>query len=238
MKPAVARVLPILGIAALASVLYYLGLHEKLSVATLGEHRAALLQFAEAQFVLAVLSYMAAYTVLVAMSLPGATIMSLAGGFIFGGLLGGALVILAATAGATLLFLAARTAAGDMLKRRAGPTLKRIEDGFHQNALHYLLFLRLVPLFPFWIVNIAMAILGMRTAPFVVGTLVGIIPGTFVYTTIGSGLGAVLDAGNEPKLTDLLSPALLTALFALGVLALLPVVVRATRASRPGEAQR
>jgi uncharacterized membrane protein YdjX (TVP38/TMEM64 family) len=235
MKTWLKRLAPLLLIAALAISAYSFGFGHLLSLSALGERRETLLRLAHDHFLLTVLAYVGLYIAVVALSLPGATVMSLAGGFIFGWMLGGALVVLAATAGATILFLAARTAVGGMLRRRAGTTLQKVEAGFHQNALNYLLFLRLVPLFPFWVVNLAMALLGMRLLPFVAGTAVGIVPGTFVFTAIGSGLGDVFDAGANPTLADLVSPTLLVALACLGLLALLPVLVRKYQARRAAQ---
>jgi uncharacterized membrane protein YdjX (TVP38/TMEM64 family) len=129
-----------------------------------------------------------------------------------------------------LLFLVARSAIGDALRKRAGPFLTRMEEGFRRDAFNYLLFLRLVPAFPFWAVNLAPALLGMRLAPFVAATMIGIIPGTMVYTAFGAGLGQIFDAGAEVNLKDVFSPTLIAALIGLGLLALLPIAVRRLRA--------
>lgn len=220
------RLWPLLLIVAMVGAVYGLGLHEYLTLDALREHRETLQSFVREHALLAILAYIATYVAVVALSCPGATAMSVASGFLFGLALGGTLAVVAATIGATLLFLAARTAIGDLLRRRAGPYLHRLEKGFHENALNYLLFLRIVPLFPFWAVNLAMAVLGMKVGTFVLGTFVGIIPGTFVFAAIGSGLGDVFDAGKGASMAELLSPTLLLAFGGLGALALVPILYR------------
>lgn len=128
-----------------------------------------------------------------------------------------------------MLFLIARSVFGDALRERAGPFLARLADGFRKDAFSYLLFLRLVPAFPFWTVNLAPALLGMRFPPFVAATALGIIPGTTVYSVFGASLGQLFDAGAEVRLKDVFSPTLIAALIGLGFLSLLPVVVRYMR---------
>jgi uncharacterized membrane protein YdjX (TVP38/TMEM64 family) len=157
----------------------------------------------------------------------------LAGGFLFGTAIGATLTVIGATVGATLLFLIARSAVGDALRQRAGPFLARMSEGFSRNAFNYLLFLRLVPAFPFWAVNLAPALLGMRLLPYVIATFIGIIPATVVFSAFGASLGAVFDAGGDVNLKDVLSPTLLAALVALGLLSLLPVLIR-SRARQQG----
>jgi len=162
--------------------------------------------------------------------------MTLAGGFLFGVLVGATLTVIGATLGATLLFLVARSAVGDSLRERAGPFLARMAEGFSKNAFSYLLFLRLVPAFPFWAVNLAAALLGMRLAPFVVATGLGIIPATVVYSAFGAGLGQVFDTGGEVNLKSVFSPTLIAALVGLGLLSLVPVLLRWLRERRAGAA--
>jgi uncharacterized membrane protein YdjX (TVP38/TMEM64 family) len=136
------------------------------------------------------------------------------------------LTVIGATLGATLLFLIARSAAGVFLCQRAGPFLARMAEGFSKDALKYLLFLRLVPAFPFWAVNLAPALLGMRLVPFAISTALGIIPGTVVYTAFGTSLGQVFDAGDQVDIKAVFSPTLIAALIGLGLFALLPVVLK------------
>jgi uncharacterized membrane protein YdjX (TVP38/TMEM64 family) len=141
--------------------------------------------------------------------------------------------VLAATVGALAVFLAARSALGDALRARAGPFVKRLEAGFRENALSYLLVLRLVPLFPFWLVNIVPALLNVPTRTFVIGTLVGIVPGTFVFVSVGNGLDAVFARGELPGAGIFLEPEVLIPIAGLTLLALVPVVYKRFRRGGP-----
>lgn len=226
MSRAARRWLPLaLLVAALLGV-YASGLHRHLSLATLQTQRDALQAFVAAHPLAAPLAYVLAYAAAVALSLPGALFLTLAGGFLFGPWLGGLLAVLGATAGAVLVFLIARTAVGSSLRRRAGPWLQRMEAGFQADAFHYLLVLRLIPLFPFWLVNLVPALLGVPVRTFALATFLGIIPATFVYASVGNGLGAILDRGQEPDLKLVLEPQVLLPLLGLAALALLPVLYR------------
>ena len=153
-------------------------------------------------------------------------------GFLFGSVLGTAWIVIGATAGAVGIFLAARTALGDALKAKAGPWLAKLEAGFRENALSYLLVLRLVPLFPFFVVNLVPAFLGVGLRVFTLGTAIGIIPGAFVFASVGAGLGSVFDMGGEVTAARALTPEVITALVGLAVLSLVPVVYKKSRARR------
>ena len=225
-RPGKLRFLPLALIAAGMAAVFLSGLHRHLSWEALRDGRFALLDFVAANPVAAPAAYVLAYVCVTAFSLPGAAAMTLAGGFLFGTLAGGALAVVGATIGATTVFAAARTALGDRLRLRTGGMLARIEEGFRRDAASYLLFLRLVPAFPFFVVNIAAALLGARPAIFVATTLVGIVPGTLVFASIGAGLGSVFDAGARPDLSVALSWPVLGPLLGLGLLALLPVAWR------------
>jgi uncharacterized membrane protein YdjX (TVP38/TMEM64 family) len=171
----------------------------------------------------------------VAFSVPGGAVLTAASGFLFGTVAGAALAVVGATAGAVAVFLAARTALGDTLRRRTGPWLRRLEDGFRDNALSYLLVLRLMPLIPFWLVNLVPAFLGVPLRIFVLGTLVGIIPGTLIFASVGNGLGAVLDTGRQPDAGILFEPEILLPLIGLSVLALIPMVYRRLKGKKEHE---
>ena len=226
------RLLPLAVLVLLIGAAFAFRIDRYLTLDALRDNRAALLAFVQANGVLAACAFVLAYAAVVALSVPGAAIMTLAGGFLFGIVLGASLTVIGATLGATLLFLIARSAAGDFLRQRAGPFLARMSDGFSKDAFFYLLFLRLVPAFPFWAVNLAPALLGMGLAPFVVATALGIIPGTVVYTAFGASLGQVFDAGGQVDLKTVFSPTLIAALIGLGLLALAPVVVKRFREKR------
>ena len=171
---------------------------------------------------------------MIALSVPGGAILTIAGGFLFGIVPGTLLVLVGATVGATIVFLIARTALGDALRAKAGPRIRRMEEGFRRDALSYLLVLRLIPIFPFWLVNIVPAFLGVPLRTYVLGTFVGIIPGGFVYASVGNGLGAVFDAGGTPDLGIIFEPAILLPIVGLAVLALLPIVYRQIQGPQEG----
>jgi uncharacterized membrane protein YdjX (TVP38/TMEM64 family) len=226
------RLLPLVVLLAAAITAFALGLHEHLSFEALRENRQRLLALVEARPVLAPLAYVLAYTVVVALSLPGAAIMTLAGGFLFGIALGVTCVVIGATLGAVAVFLIARTALGDPLRARAGPWLRRMEAGFRANAFNYLLVLRLIPLFPFWLVNLVPAFLGVPLGTYALATFLGIVPGSLVYASVGNGLGAVFDRGETPDLGIVFEPQILGPIIGLAALALLPVLYRKYKARR------
>ncbi|HEY8071174.1 MAG TPA: VTT domain-containing protein [Methylocystis sp.] len=226
------RLAPLLALAALIAAAFAFGLDKYLTLDALRDNRAALSAFVQSHGVVAAVGFVLVYAGVVALSLPGATIMTLAGGFLFGVPVGATLTVIGATTGAALLFVIARSALGDMLRARAGPFLARMAEGFRKDAFSYLLFLRLVPAFPFWAVNLVPALLGMRLAPFVLATALGIIPGTTVFSAFGASLGQVFDAGGEVRLKDVFSPTLIAALAGLGVLSLLPIALRRLRTAR------
>lgn len=222
------RFLPIGVIGVAAAAIFLSGAYRYLSLETLREHQATLETFVEDRLVVALLLYALLYIAVTALSLPGATLMSVLGGFLFGPFLGTAAVVFAATIGAAIIFTAAKSAFGDTLRTRAGPFARKMEAGFRQNAFSYLLLLRLIPLFPFFIVNVAPALFGVTLRTFVVATFIGIIPGAFAFVSAGNGLGAVLDSGADLQLSGLLTqPAVLTPIIALSLLALLPIALKA-----------
>lgn len=226
------RLLPLAILAILVGAAFAADLDRYLTFDALRNNRAILLAFVERHWLLASLGFMLAYALVAVLSLPGATIMTLTGGFLFGVATGSILTVVGATLGATALFLIARTALGDVLRRKAGPFLARMAEGFNKDAFNYLLVLRLVPVFPFWAVNLVPALVGMRLTPFVLATGLGIIPGTVVFSAFGAGLGDVFNAGSALNLKDVLSPTLLTALIGLGVLALVPIALKRMREQR------
>lgn len=224
------RLIPV-GVLVLGLVAFFVfDLGRFLSFETLRQNRVALLDWVDTYGVVAALAYMLVYAVAVAFSLPGGAVLTITGGFLFGSLWGTVCVVFAATAGATALFLIAKTSFGDALRAKAGPALQRMQEGFQEGALSYLLVLRLVPLFPFFLVNLVPAFLGVSLRLYVLGTFIGIIPGTFVFATVGAGLGSVFDQGGEFRAAGILTPQILTALAGLAVLALIPVVYKKIKA--------
>jgi uncharacterized membrane protein YdjX (TVP38/TMEM64 family) len=232
-KGGIGRFLPFLGLVAGAAAFFAFDGQEWLTVSALSEHYEELLAGVRANFALALALYMAGYAAMTALSVPGATFLSMLGGFLFGTLYGTIAVVIAATIGATIVFLAAKTAFGDVLRDKAKGFLARMEEGFNKNAFSYLLLLRLIPLFPFFIVNIAPAFSNIRARTYVAATFIGIIPGAFAFVSAGNGLGAVIDRGGELKLSGLLlQPEILIPIVALSALALLPIAFNAFRNRR------
>jgi uncharacterized membrane protein YdjX (TVP38/TMEM64 family) len=207
---------------------FVLDLGRYVSFESLQSNREMLLEYINQNGFLAALLFGVIYAVVVAFSLPGGAFMTITGGFLFGLVGGGLIVVVGATVGATVLFLIARTAVGGFLKARAGPFVRKMEDGFRQNALCYLLVLRLIPIFPFWLVNLVPAFIGVSTPTYIVATFFGIIPGTFVYASVGNGLGTLFEAGEstDSLLMTIFQPQFLGPLVGLSVLAVLPVVYK------------
>jgi uncharacterized membrane protein YdjX (TVP38/TMEM64 family) len=226
------RLAPLGALAVILVLFFVLRLDRYVSFAVLREHREVLSQFVQDHGALAALLFMAIYVVAVAASLPGGAVLSVAGGFLFGTIAGTLYVVVAATLGATALFLAAGSAFGDGLRRRMGTLGARMAGELADNAFSYLLVLRLVPLFPFWLVNLVPAVAGVRLRTFVLATFIGIVPGSFVFVSIGSGLGAVFDRGETPDLSIIFSRAVLVPLIGLALLALVPVIYRRWQARR------
>jgi uncharacterized membrane protein YdjX (TVP38/TMEM64 family) len=223
----VIRWLPLAGVLIGLALGYSFGLHHYLSLEALRRSELQLSAFVEANALLAALLYFSVYVAAVALSFPGASFLTIAGGFLFGAMLGTGLALVAATIGGTLIFLIARTSVGDFLAAKAGPRMQWLREGFQREAFSYLLFLRLVPLFPFWLVNLAAALFGMRLLPYVLATAIGILPGTFVFSYFGQGLRTALGSEGPP-----LSVGLFVAFALLGLMALLPAMVRRLRRVR------
>lgn len=228
------RLWPLALIVCGVATFFAFGLDSYVSFDSLKQHREwLLLQVSEHQLV-ATVAFIAVYAAIAGFSLPGAAVTSISGGFLFGLWLGTVWNVMGATIGATLLFLAARTVFADVLKKKAGPWLGKVEAEFNKNAFSYLLFLRLVPVFPFFAVNLIPAFLGVRLRTFVATTFVGIIPGGFVYTSFGAGLGAIFDRGEEFSVSEAITPEIIAGMLGLALLSLLPAVVKLLRAKQAG----
>jgi uncharacterized membrane protein YdjX (TVP38/TMEM64 family) len=225
-------------VAAVIVVLKLTGALDYLSFSALARNREWLVGQVEALGFGAAIVFMLVYAVSTALSLPTGLLLSTLGGFLFGTAWGGLYILVGATLGATTIFLAAKTVLGNLLRARAGRFLQKLEAGFRQDALSYMLVLRLVPLFPFWLVNLAPAFLGVRTSTFIIGTFVGIIPGVFVYASVGTGLGAILESGGTPDGSAILQPRILLPIIGLAVLALIPVVYKRLRRQSPRSARK
>lgn len=225
------RFLPVLVLVAGLVLFFATGLNELISFAALAEHYTSLTDWIAQNNILAWTAFFIIYLVAVAFSLPIASLLTL-GGAAFLGWIALPLVVLSATAGAFILFLAARGALQDTMQKRAGPFMEKIRKGFNDSPFFWLLALRLVPVFPFWVVNIVPAILRMSSRDFLVATLVGITPGSAAYIWVGISVQPILAAGRVPTTEDLTRPELIASLAVLAGLALVPALIRSIKKRR------
>jgi uncharacterized membrane protein YdjX (TVP38/TMEM64 family) len=212
---------------------YALGWERYLTFDHLAASRLSLKELVSANPVPASLAFMGVYALVVALSVPAASILTIFAGFLFGWFVGGILVAIAATVGASILFLAARTAFGDFLRERVSGRVLRLAEGFEKDAFGYLLALRLAPVFPFFVVNIAPAFFHVPLRTYVVATLLGILPGTFAYAYLGGSIDTVLTeahkAGRPVGIADFVSPQVTVAFLVLAAIAVLPIAARALK---------
>ena len=226
-KSLLSRLLPLIVIALALGAFFYFDLDRYFSLDALRENRAVLTDWVAERPYLALGLFILAYAAAVAISFPGASILTVFGGFLFGLWPGTPAIVFAATLGATIVFLAAKTALGDLLRGSAGGFAARMEKGFREDELSYMFLLRIVPVFPFWAINIAAGLLNVSMRNFLIGTFFGIIPGSFVYASIGNAAGAAFDAGEDVSLSGLLfQPSTLLPIVGLSLLALLPVILK------------
>ena len=217
------RFLPLLILALVLGLFFVFDLERFLRFETLAEYRVLLLNWVNGHAILAPVAYLLLYIAVVTFSLPGGLVMTVSGGFLFGFIAGGIYAVTGATLGATALFLIAKTSVGDYLLAKAGGTIQKMQQGFSENALSYLFVLRLIPIFPFFLVNLAPAFLGVPLRIYLIATFFGIMPATFVFALAGSGLGSVLDQGKEITVSGIFTPEIIAAFSGLALLALLPV---------------
>ena len=230
-----ARYLPVAAIVVALTAFFLFDLDRYFTMETLRDNRDALDAWVSARPLLSLGLFVIVYAGSVAISFPGASILTVFGGFLFGLWPGVPAIVVAATLGALCVFFASKTALGGALRRSAGGFVAGMEKGFRDNELSYMFVLRLAPVFPFWAVNMAAGLLGVSFRNFLIGTVAGIVPGTFVYASIGNAAGAAFDAGENVSLAGiLLQPETLLPLIGLIALALLPVFVRKLRKSGDG----
>lgn len=230
-KTALQRRLPIL-VIAVAALLGLFFLRDFLSFEALQANREALLAFRDANYLVAVLSFMAVYVVIVAFSLPGAAIATFAGGFMFATFPGAAYNVIAATIGATAIFSAARMGFGDQLAAKMESSdglVKKIKDGIDENQWSMLFLIRFIPVVPFFVANLVPALVDVPLRRYVISTFLGIIPGSIVFTSVGAGLGEVFASGDAFTFSVLKEPALVLPLLGLCALSLFPVILKAVR---------
>jgi uncharacterized membrane protein YdjX (TVP38/TMEM64 family) len=214
------KVLIAVGMALAIGAFFYFDLGRFLSLTALKENRDGLLAFTEENFAAAVGIFISVYVLVAGLSLPGAVILTLAGGFVFGAGLATMFINVGATTGATLAFLTARYVLRDTVEQKFGRWLGPFQEGFAKNAFSYLLTLRLIPLFPFFVVNLVSGLTRVSVGTYVTATAIGIIPGSFVYAYAGRQLGTI------NSLKEIASPNVIVAFVLLGLLALVPVVYK------------
>lgn len=227
-KSALIRYLPLIGIALVAAIGAFT-LRDYLSFDALRDNREALIAFRDSNYVLTALIFMIGYMVIVAFSLPGAAIATLTGGFLFGIFPGVLFNVLGATAGAVVIFSAARLGLGEKLKERMDASdgmVAKIKKGIDENQWSMLFFIRLVPAVPFFVANLIPAFLGVPLYRFAISTFLGIIPGGLVYTSVGAGLGEVFAKGETPNLGIIFEPHILLPILGLCALSLMPIVIK------------
>jgi uncharacterized membrane protein YdjX (TVP38/TMEM64 family) len=230
-KSPLSRNLPLILLALGAGAGWWL-LSDRLSFQTLAENREALIAYRDANYLAAALGFIALYTLIVAFSLPGATIATLTGGFLFATFPGALFNITGATLGATAIFLAARSGIGARLAARLEGSegiVKRIKDGIDENQWSMLFLMRLLPVLPFFLANLIPAFLDVPLRRYVISTFFGIMPGAVVYPSVGAGLSEVFARGETPDLGIIFEPQILLPLLGLSALALLPVILKAFR---------
>lgn len=233
------RLWPVALVLAAAAAAWALGGGDAVSFATLRRHSAAVRTVIDQYPLAAPAAFAVLYAAVIILLPPSGSFATVIGGYLFGAVVGTVAAAIGATAGATLVFLIARHAIGQSLRRRAGPRLRALEAGFRRDAASYLLVLRLLPVFPFWLVNIAPALLGVPLRTYALTTAIGIIPGTFVYALFGAGLGSAIDRAEVVSLRAVLTPQIVGALAGLAVLSLAPVLYkRCWRGKRGGAARR
>ncbi|MEO1745569.1 MAG: TVP38/TMEM64 family protein [Pseudomonadota bacterium] len=218
---------------------YSMGWHQYFSLEFLAESRDAMTAYVAENYATSLIGFTALYALAVAFSFPAASILTIFAGFLFGWFVGGLIVAVGATVGATAIFLVARSAFGDFLKEKVGGRVKNLAEGFEKEAFSYLLVLRLAPVFPFFIMNIAPALFNVPLRTYVIATLFGILPGTFAYTFLGEGVGSVLaaaeDAGTTVGVGDLVTTEITFAFVALAVVAAIPILIKRLRKTPAGE---
>jgi uncharacterized membrane protein YdjX (TVP38/TMEM64 family) len=222
---------PLLLIAALVLVAIFSGVTKHLSLHELETRRQALRGVVAAPLWLSQLAFILAYVVVAATALPGPLIMTISGGLLFGPLIGPVVVLIGATLGCDVLFLAARSAFGDIIRRRFGARMARVEAMLSGRMFESVLILRLLPVFPLGVVTIAAALMRAPLGVFTLASALGMVPSTIIYTSIGAGFNAVLNSGKPLSPETLASPQVLLPLAGLAMLAAAPMAYRRWRAS-------
>ena len=205
---------------------FWFEINEYLSLQTLKKNKEMLIHWRDEYYFMSVVLFVGAYGVLSAFSVPVGAWMSVAGGFMFGTFVGGTLSLFGATFGALVVFFMARNFMAHFVRKKYGKTIKKMGSGFKENQLSYMLVLRLVPLFPFWLINIVPAVLDVSPRSYFIGTLLGMIPGAFVYASVGNGLSSIVETQIELDIGIIYTPQVLAPIIGLAILILLPIVYK------------
>lgn len=230
------RILPLAALILALTAFLALDLDRFMTIEALRNNRAVLSQWVESNYYLTLALFILAYAAATAISIPGASILTIFGGFLFGLWAGTLAVIVAATAGAFIVYLVANSSVGSSFRSRASGLLARMKAGFRDNELSYMFLLRLVPVFPFWAVNIAAGLFSVKPRTFLLATFFGMIPGSFVYVSVGNGVGAIFDAGGDVTLSGMfLQPQILLPILGLSALAAAPILLKLRRQDRTAE---
>jgi len=227
------KFLPILILIIGLTIFFSLGGQKYVSLASVKQHYQELQNLTLEHFWLSILVFVVSYIVVVALAIPGAaTVMTLLGSSLFGFVVGTFWIVIAATLGACVIFLSVKTAFGESLKNKAGGSIEKFRQGFENNAFGYLMTLRLIPLFPFFAINIACGALGISLKTFFWATLIGIIPGTAVYAWVGTGFGYALQQGKDLDMSIVSEPQFILPIICLGILSLLPNIYKKVKGKK------
>lgn len=230
-RPLWQRLLPVVILAAALIAVLASGAWRYLNLETLQENRAALEAFVADNLLVAVLVYTLIYALAVSISVPGAIWFTIGAGFLFGPILGAGVAVTGSTIGATIIFIAVRYAFADWARAKFGNWVRRLQDGFSNDAFSYVLILRLIPVLPFFGINIATALLNVPLRAYVLGTFLGVMPLAYVYATVGSTIGQL--AGGVPSLLDLLTPELIAAMGVFALVGFLPFLYKRLTGKKP-----
>ena len=218
--------IPLIVVAVLFILAIYFRVYDYFTFMTLKQNHVKLLEWRDQHYFLSIVLFMCVYVISVVASIPSGFILSIVGGFLFGYFWGTVYVVISATVGATLLFLAVKTVLGEWFQQKTRGWVKRMEVGFRHDEFNYLLFLRLVPVFPFFAINIVAGLLNVKLQHYFIATLLGIIPGSFVYVLVGNGLSNVFAHNQEPNMGIIFQPSILIPIIALAIFSLMPILYR------------
>ncbi len=212
---------------------FYFHLYRYITLENIKNNRHLLVRWTHENYTLAAISYFIIYTLIIAISIPGALVFTIAAGFLFGTLWGTIFVLLSETVGSALLFFAIQISLSSWFEKKAGKWIKKMEINFQKNAFNYIITLRLIPIIPFWAVNIAAALVGVELTTFMIATFIGIIPLTIIYVSLGQSLGLMFDTQQTPDLTIVFQPHILLPLLGLTLLSVMPAIYHYFQKRKP-----